>query len=189
MVRPSVRPSVGPSLNISETALRIFLIFCMKLGHYKGKKVTEPFFWKKWPRTRTGPKGPKNRCKSGPILLNGARFTPMGHEKFNHVKTGIYWLYWWSIHVHLFKGKVGLKISPFSIQIPKFTTSDPFVLFPLLVAKVQHWYRGNWFQYLWFSWFSGRRQHWYRGKRSYPLPVPGPSFIQRNIIRVSTPRE
>ena len=30
------------------------------------------------------------------------------------------------------------KISRFSIQIPKFTTSDPFVLFPLLVAKVQH---------------------------------------------------
>ena len=26
----------------SETALRIFLIFCMKLGDYKGRKVTEP---------------------------------------------------------------------------------------------------------------------------------------------------
>ena len=25
----------------SETALRIFLIFCMKLGDYKGRKVTE----------------------------------------------------------------------------------------------------------------------------------------------------
>ena len=25
----------------SETALRIFLIFCMKLGVYKGRKVTE----------------------------------------------------------------------------------------------------------------------------------------------------
>ena len=30
----------------SETALRIFLIFCMKLGDYKGRKVTEPNFWK-----------------------------------------------------------------------------------------------------------------------------------------------
>ena len=30
----------------SETALRIFLIFCMKLGDYKGRKVTEPDFWK-----------------------------------------------------------------------------------------------------------------------------------------------
>ena len=26
----------------SETALRIFLIYCMKLGDYKGRKVTEP---------------------------------------------------------------------------------------------------------------------------------------------------
>ena len=30
-----------------ETALRIFQIFGMKLGNYKGKKVTEPDFWKK----------------------------------------------------------------------------------------------------------------------------------------------
>ena len=37
----------GPSLNISETALRIFLIFCMKLVHHKGTKVIEPDFWKK----------------------------------------------------------------------------------------------------------------------------------------------
>ena len=28
----------------SETALRIFLIFCMKLGDYKGRKVAEPYF-------------------------------------------------------------------------------------------------------------------------------------------------
>ena len=28
----------------SETALMIFLIFCMKLGDYKGKKVTESDF-------------------------------------------------------------------------------------------------------------------------------------------------
>ena len=30
----------------SETAF--FLIFCMKLGDYKGRKVTEPDFWKKF---------------------------------------------------------------------------------------------------------------------------------------------
>ena len=42
---PSVRgPSVRPSLDISETALRIFLIFCMRLVHHKGTKVTEPDF-------------------------------------------------------------------------------------------------------------------------------------------------
>ena len=28
----------------SDTALRIFLIFCMKLGDYKDRKVTEPDF-------------------------------------------------------------------------------------------------------------------------------------------------
>ena len=31
----------------AEAALRIFLIFCMKLVHHKGTKVTEPDFWKK----------------------------------------------------------------------------------------------------------------------------------------------
>ena len=30
----------------SETALRIFLIFCMKLGDYKGRKVTAGFLKK-----------------------------------------------------------------------------------------------------------------------------------------------
>ena len=29
---------------LSETALRIFLIFCMKLGDYKDRKVTESDF-------------------------------------------------------------------------------------------------------------------------------------------------
>ena len=32
----------------SETARRVFLIFCMKLGIYKGRKVTQPDFWKKF---------------------------------------------------------------------------------------------------------------------------------------------
>ena len=30
----------------SVTAIKIFLIFCMKLGNYKGRKDTEPDFWK-----------------------------------------------------------------------------------------------------------------------------------------------
>ena len=41
---PLVRPSVSQSLNISETAHWFFLIFCMKLVHHKGTKVTEPDF-------------------------------------------------------------------------------------------------------------------------------------------------
>ena len=41
----------------SEAALRIFLIFCLKLGDYKGRKVTEPDFPKKfliWRYSRKG---------------------------------------------------------------------------------------------------------------------------------------
>ena len=43
-VRQLVRPSVSFSLNISETAHWFFLIFCMKLGHRKGTKLTDPDF-------------------------------------------------------------------------------------------------------------------------------------------------
>ena len=41
----------------SETTLRIFLIFCMKLRDYKDRKVTEPDFWKQlliWNYSRKG---------------------------------------------------------------------------------------------------------------------------------------
>ena len=52
---PSVSLSVSPSLNISETAHWFFLIFCIKLGHHKGTKVTEPDIWKKsWGVTNGG---------------------------------------------------------------------------------------------------------------------------------------
>ena len=56
---PLVRgQSVGPSLNISETAHWFFLIFCMKLGHHKDRKVTEPDFWKKIVGVANGGKTP-----------------------------------------------------------------------------------------------------------------------------------
>ena len=56
LVRWSVRWSVrGPSVNISEAVHWFFLIFCMKLEHYKGTKVTEPDFEKKsWGVTNGG---------------------------------------------------------------------------------------------------------------------------------------
>ena len=41
---PSICSLVRPSLNISETAHWIFLIFCMMLMHHKGTKVIEPDF-------------------------------------------------------------------------------------------------------------------------------------------------
>ena len=57
----------------SETALRIFLIFCMKLGDYKGRKVTEPDFWKKFLIWRYSRKGLQISPKSGTdiFLKNG----------------------------------------------------------------------------------------------------------------------
>ena len=53
----------------SETALRIFLIFCMKLGDYKGRKVTEPGFWKKFLIWRYLQKGHQISPKSDIILV------------------------------------------------------------------------------------------------------------------------
>ena len=41
----------------SETALKIFLIFCIKLGDYKGRRVTDPDFWKKFLSWRYSRKG------------------------------------------------------------------------------------------------------------------------------------
>ena len=41
----------------SETAVRIFMILCMKLGDYKGRKVTQPDFRKKFMIWRYSRKG------------------------------------------------------------------------------------------------------------------------------------
>ena len=53
----------------SETALRIFLIFCMKLGDYKGRKVTEPDFWKKFLIWRYSRKGLQISPKSDTFIF------------------------------------------------------------------------------------------------------------------------
>ena len=50
-LRKCLQLSVGWLLGstiLSETDLRILLILCMKLGDYKGRKVTQPDFWKKY---------------------------------------------------------------------------------------------------------------------------------------------
>ena len=53
----------------SETALRIFLIFYMKLGDYKGRKVTEPDFWKKNLIWRYSQKGLQISPKSDTLIF------------------------------------------------------------------------------------------------------------------------
>ena len=57
----------------SETAVRIFLIFYMKLGDYEGRKVAEPEFWKKFLIWRYSWKGLQNSPKSDTdiFLKNG----------------------------------------------------------------------------------------------------------------------
>ena len=44
---PLVGQLVGSQLQISKTALTISQLFCMKLRHYKGSKMTKPDFQKK----------------------------------------------------------------------------------------------------------------------------------------------
>ena len=53
----------------SEIALRIFLIFCMKLGNYKGRKLTEPDFSKKILVWRYSRKGLKCSPKSDTFMF------------------------------------------------------------------------------------------------------------------------
>ena len=53
----------------SETALRTFWIFCMKLGDYKGRKVTELDFWKKILIWRYSQKGLQISPKSETLIL------------------------------------------------------------------------------------------------------------------------
>ena len=54
----------------SEMALRIFLIFCTKLGDYKVRKVTEPDFWKKSLIWRYSPKGLQISPKSDTSIFS-----------------------------------------------------------------------------------------------------------------------
>ena len=53
----------------SETAPRIFLIFWMKLGDYKGRKVTEPDFWEKFLIWRYSPKRLQINPKSDTLVF------------------------------------------------------------------------------------------------------------------------
>ena len=53
----------------SGIPLRIFLIFCMKLGDYKGRKVTQPDFWKKFLISRYSRKGLQISPKSDALIF------------------------------------------------------------------------------------------------------------------------
>ena len=68
----------------SETVLRIFLIFCMKLEDYKGRKVTEPDFWKKILIWRYSRKGLQISPKSDTLIF------------FSKTAQTIFWFSAWS---------------------------------------------------------------------------------------------
>ena len=53
----------------SETALRIFLIFFVKLGDYKGRNMTESDFWKKFLTWRYSRKGLQISPKSDTLIF------------------------------------------------------------------------------------------------------------------------
>ena len=53
----------------SETVLKIFLIFCIKLRDYKVRKVTEPDFWKKFLIWRYSRKGLQISPKSDTLIF------------------------------------------------------------------------------------------------------------------------
>ena len=59
---------VGNSV-FSKTVLRAFLVFCMKLGDYKGRKVTELDFWKKFLIWRYLQKGLQISPKSDTLIF------------------------------------------------------------------------------------------------------------------------
>ena len=53
----------------SEMTVRIFLIFCMKFGKYKSRKVTEPNFWKKFLTWRYSWKGIQINPRSDTLIF------------------------------------------------------------------------------------------------------------------------
>ena len=68
----------------SENALRIFLIFCIKLGDSKGRKVTAPDFQKKFLIWRYSRKGLQIRPKSDTLIF------------FSKTAVTIFWFFAWS---------------------------------------------------------------------------------------------
>ena len=115
----------------SETTLRIFLIFCMKLGDYKDRKVTEPDFWKKfliWGYSRKGLQiSPKS--DTGIFLKNGFNdffgFWP-------EVSTKYYLQFEWNL---FFRKIWNLEIFDLEIakKLPKLRFLVHFLDFALLV--------------------------------------------------------
>ena len=120
-----------------KTALRVFLIFCMKLGDYKGRKVTEPNFWKKFLIWRYSRKGLQITPKSDTLIFFSKTaltvFLVFGlklvlnmtfnlHETFSSEKFAV-WRY------------LSLKSSK---KLPKLRFLAIFLSLPLLLSLILH---------------------------------------------------
>ena len=101
----------------SETALRTFLIFCMKLGDYKDRKVTESDFWEKFFTWRYSRKGFQISPKSDTFMF----FSKTARTTFfcfrPEVSTKYYLQFEWNIffteicNLELFDLKIVEKLS------------------------------------------------------------------------------
>ena len=110
----------------SETARRIFLIFCMKLGDYKGRKVTEPDFWKKFLIWRYSWKGLQISPKSGTLIF------------FSKMALTVFWVFGLKLVLNM---TFNLNETCFS---EKFAILQGFWPFPRLCINSFSWFCRKW---------------------------------------------
>ena len=101
----------------SETALRTFLIFCMKLGDYKDRKVTESDFWEKFFTWRYSRKGFQISPKSDTFMFFSKTARTTFFCFWPEVSTKYYLQFEWNIffteicNLELFDLKIVEKLS------------------------------------------------------------------------------
>ena len=121
----------------SKTALRVFLIFCMKLGDYKGRKVTERNFWKKFLIWRYSRKGLQITPKSDTLIF----FSKTALTDFLVFDLKLVLNMTFNLHETYFSEKfavwryLSLKSSK---KLPKLRFLAIFLSLPLLLSLILH---------------------------------------------------
>ena len=121
----------------SKTALRVFLIFCMKLGDYKGRKVTEPDFSKKFLIWRYSRKGLQITPKSDTLIF----FSKTALTVFLVFGLKLVLNMTYNLHETYFSEKfavwryLSLKSSK---KLPKLRFLAIFLSLPLLLSLILH---------------------------------------------------
>ena len=120
-----------------KTALRVFLIFCMKLGDYKGRKFTEPNFWKKFLIWRYSRKGLQITPKSDTLIF----FSKTALTVFLVFGLKLVLNMTFNLHETFFSEKfavwryLSLKSSK---KLPKLRFLAIFLSLPLLLSLILH---------------------------------------------------